>query len=198
MPRLPAVLSSTPRAVPDDKVRPVTFRYCPHCATELTETLSGGRRRPSCPTCGYIQYRNPTVGVAVVLLKGDSVLLGRRAHGSSYAGRWCFPCGHVEWDEDVREAAVREFAEETGLHVRLGEVLAVHSNVHNPQQHTVGIWFDGFIEGGELLASDDLDQVDYFPLTEPFPKLAFPTDEIVLNQLRQNAPATQHRKAGYA
>jgi len=162
------------------------FRYCPHCGAELTETPSGGRLRPTCPTCGYIQYRNPTVGVAVVVRREDAVLLGRRSSGSSYAGLWCLPCGHVEWDEDVREAAKREFAEETGLHVRLGEVVAVHSNVHNPQQHTVGIWFEGFVEDGELSAGDDLDRVDYFPLDGPFPDLAFPTDEIVLNQLRQS------------
>ncbi len=164
----------------------MTFRYCPYCATELTEAFSGGRRRPHCPACGYIHYRNPTVGVAVVVRLEDAVLLGRRSAGSSYAGRWCIPCGHVEWDEDVREAAVREFAEETGLSVRLGDVLAVHSNIHNPAQHTVGIWFAGSVETGELQAGDDLDKIDYFALTGPHPSLAFPTDELVLNQLRQS------------
>ncbi len=53
------------------------------------------------------------------------------------------------------------------------------------EQHTVGIWFEGFVEHGDLLAGDDLDAVDYFPLDEPFPPLAFPTDELVLKELQQ-------------
>ena len=160
------------------------FRYCPLCSTELQLSHQGGLERPVCPACDYIQYRNPTVGVAVVLQDDDRVLLGRRSPDSSYAGQWCFPCGHVEWDEDVRSAAVREFAEETGLHVRLSDLIAVHSNFHNSKQHTVGIWFRGILESGMLQAHDDLDRVAYFPLHEP-PSMAFPTDEVVLQQLQQ-------------
>ena len=51
-------------------------------------------------------------GVAVVVMDGDQILLGRRRW--SYAGAWCIPCGHVEWDEDIRDAAVREGAEPVG------------------------------------------------------------------------------------
>jgi len=119
--------------------------------------------------------------------RGD-VLLGRRA--GSYAGQWCIPCGYVEWDEDVRAAAAREFAEETGLHVVVGDVVAVHSNDHNPAQHTVGIWFAGTVVGGELTAGDDLDDVGFFPPLEPPGALAFPTDVLVLERLgRQDWPA---------
>src|SRR5207248_276418 len=55
------------------------FRYCPYCATPLIEVLQGETRRPSCPACGYVQYRNPVVGVAVILLRDNRILLGRRA-----------------------------------------------------------------------------------------------------------------------
>ena len=54
-------------------------------------------------------------GVAVVLLKNDELLLVKR--NGSYEGLWCIPCGHVEYDEDIRVAAKREFKEETGLDV---------------------------------------------------------------------------------
>ncbi len=158
------------------------YRFCPRCATPLDSAIRGGRERPVCPRCGFVHYRNPTVGVAVVIWRDGQILLGRRAVGSSYAGRWCIPCGHVEWDEDVRAAAAREFAEETGLLVEIGDVIAVHSNTHNPAQHTVGIWFHGAVTGGALRAGDDLDAVDYFELEKP-PPLAFPTDQLVLNQL---------------
>lgn len=161
----------------------MTYRFCPLCATPLITRPRGERQRPVCPACGFVHYRNPTIGVAVVLLDRDRVLLGRRAPGVSYAGQWCIPCGHVEWDEDVRSAACREFEEETGLRVRIDGLAAVHSNFHNPAQHTVGVWFHGRVVGGHLQAGDDLDRVAYFPLVAPPADLAFPTDRLVLAQL---------------
>ena len=79
----------------------------------------------------------------------------------------------------------REMLEETGLQVEVGAVYAVHSNFHNPDSLTVGIWFQGTVIGGTLQAGDDLDAVDYFPLDLLPEPLAFPTDRLVLDQLRQ-------------
>jgi len=123
------------------------------------------------------------VGVAVVVRdETGNILLGRRSKGE-YAGLWCIPCGYVEWDEDVRQAAGREFREETGLAVEVGTVIAVHSNFHNAKQHTVGIWFAGQVTGGSLHTADnELDALGYFDPAEG-PELAFPTDGLVLKQL---------------
>ncbi|MEZ5236404.1 MAG: NUDIX domain-containing protein [Acidimicrobiia bacterium] len=164
---------------------PADARHCRRCGGALGAQRRGDRWRPVCGACGSITFHNPAVGVAVVLRDDDGrVLLGRRS--GSYAGQWCIPCGYVEWDEEVHEAAVREFLEETGLEVALGRVLAVHSNVHNAAQHTVGIWFAGTAVGGRLEAADDLDAVGWFNPAEP-PELAFPTDRLVLDQLAAEA-----------
>lgn len=153
------------------------YRYCPSCGKILQPFSDGGRLRLGCPSCGWVYYRNPTVGVAVVLLDEKRLLLGERKKGG-----WCIPCGHVEWDEDIREAAMREFAEETGLRIVLRGVCAVHSNFHDPEQHTVGIWWFGERSGGELIAGDDLRRVAYFPLRN-LPELCYPTDRLVVSQL---------------
>jgi ADP-ribose pyrophosphatase YjhB (NUDIX family) len=118
----------------------------------------------------------------IVQNENGSVLLGRRAKESTYSGLWCIPCGYVEYDEEVRAAARREFFEETGLEVELGEVFAVLSNFHNPETHTVGIWFGAEITGGTIQAGDDLDAVEWFSIDKP-PSLAFPTDYAVLEML---------------
>jgi 8-oxo-dGTP diphosphatase len=157
--------------------------FCPDCGQPLFFDRRGGRQHPICSSCGYIRYRNPAVGVAVVLRDdAGGVLLGRRA-GGRYAGLWCIPCGYVEWDEDVRAAATREMFEETGLRVMTGAVVAVHSNFHNPAQHTVGIWFAGVIMSGVLRPADgELSELGYHHPATP-PPLAFPTDALVLSQL---------------
>ena len=158
------------------------FQFCPKCGDRL-HTLNG---RLVCQGCGYIFYRNPAVGVAVIVQKGRTILLGRRARGQ-YKGAWCIPCGHLEWGEEVRAAARREFLEETGLQVEVGSVYTVHSNFHNPKSLTVGIWFRGTMIGGTLRAADDLDAVEYFPLDALPEPMAFPTDLLVLEQLRQES-----------
>jgi len=123
------------------------------------------------------------VGVAVIIRdEAGRVLMGRRAQGR-FAGLWCIPCGRLEWDEDVREEAVREFLEETGLEVELDGVAAVHSNFHDPERQTVGIWFDGHVTGGHLHPADgELSELGYFDPAAP-PPLAFPTDALVLREL---------------
>ncbi len=164
------------------------YKFCPRCGGSLQLQQRGDGPRPVCPGCGFILYRNPAVGVAVILIQDAQILLGRRARGE-YRGHWCIPCGYVEWGEEVRDATRREFQEETGLEVAVGEVYAVHSNFHNPQSLTVGIWFSGTVTGGSLQAGDDLDRAQYFPLDALPQPLAFPTDELVLEKLRRELPS---------
>ena len=157
------------------------FIYCPLCGQALTTFHDGERLRHRCKHCNWIHYRNPTVGVAVILFTEEGLWLGQRRSGG-----WCIPCGHVEWDETIEEAAKREMLEETGLDVSLGDVFAVYSNFHNPKQHTVGIWFLGDVKdyteakpGGDLIALQPF-QLDHLP------ELIFPTDKQVVEKIKRD------------
>jgi 8-oxo-dGTP pyrophosphatase MutT (NUDIX family) len=61
--------------------------------------------------------------------QGDRVLLVRAARYLTVAGRWFLPGGGIDHGEDPVAALQREFAEETGLQVEVGELRGVLSDV---------------------------------------------------------------------
>lgn len=158
------------------------LNYCSHCGAKLIVKLKRVSMRHYCPECSTYFYKNPTVGVAVIVMKDDKILLVRRL--GSYEGLWCIPCGHVEWDEDIRDSARREIEEETGLIVKIGEVFNAHSNFHDMSKQTVGIWFTATVTGGELKPGSDASEAEFFSLDQLPEEMAFPTDLLIFEELR--------------
>src|SRR5258705_13450623 len=100
------------------------FRFCPLCATPLVLREDHGSKRPTCPSCGYVHYRNPAPAAGVLLHERGLVLLVRRRYDPR-AGAWCIPAGFMEYGETPRHCAMRELREETGLESRLGDLFGV-------------------------------------------------------------------------
>jgi 8-oxo-dGTP diphosphatase len=112
----------------------------------------------------------PLVGVGAIIIEDNRVVLVKRAHPPLQA-EWSIPGGVLEVGELVREAAVREAREETGLSVEPGELLGVYDRIlrdveQRVQYHYVLIDFLCRRVGGELFAASDAAEVRWFAKEE--------------------------------
>lgn len=126
----------------------------------------------------------PLVGVGAIIIEESRVLLVKRAHPPLQA-QWSIPGGVLEVGELIREAAIREAREETGLIVEPGDLLGVYDRIlrnaeKRVQYHYVLIDFLCRKVGGELAAADDAAEVRWFTRDElPALKLAEDTQDVI-------------------
>jgi 8-oxo-dGTP diphosphatase len=126
----------------------------------------------------------PLVGVGAIIIDKGRVVLVKRAH-PPIQGQWSIPGGVLEVGELVREAAVREAREETGLVVEPADLLGVYDRIlrndeHRVQYHYVLVDFLCRPVRGELRADTDAAAVRWFTQEElPALKLAEDTLEVI-------------------
>jgi ADP-ribose pyrophosphatase YjhB (NUDIX family) len=148
------------------------FRYCPLCATPLEKLDDHGHRRPICPLCGWVHYRNPAPAAGVMLERRGAILLVKRKYAPR-AGAWCIPAGFMEYGETPEHCAVREVEEETGLACRLTGLFGVYAGFDDPRTRAVLILYTAERIGGRLRPGDDAVETDYFPPTRLPRAIAF-------------------------
>jgi len=151
------------------------FKYCPFCQARLVLVESGQQPRPTCPSCGFVQYKNPLPAVSILIANNNKVLLGKR-NSSPGKGQWAIPSGYIEFNDDFISTAIQETKEETGLEVEIKSILNVISSFFSPSFHFLVIYVEAHIVAGEPVAGDDLDEVKWFPVSGPLPEMAFQED----------------------
>jgi ADP-ribose pyrophosphatase YjhB (NUDIX family) len=112
-----------------------------------------------------MRYQNPVPTVDVIIECGGKIVLIRRKNPPP---GWAIPGGFVDVGENIRDAAVREALEETGLEVTLTALLGVYSEPdRDPRQHTISTVFigtaDGLPEGRDDAAEAALFGADALP-----------------------------------
>lgn len=112
----------------------------------------------------------PLVGIGVVVLRGDHVLLIRRARPPR-EGEWSLPGGLQNLGETVFEAAVREVREETTISVRPLGIVDVVDLIERDEDSPGRVrWHYTLIDvaaawsAGEPRASDDAADAAWVPV----------------------------------
>jgi 8-oxo-dGTP diphosphatase len=145
---------------------------------------------------------SPLVGVGAVIVENDRVLLIRRGQ-APLLGEWSLPGGLLECGETLRDAAIREAREETGLTIEVDEMLGVYERIipgesredddargQGVRYHYVLIDFLCRPLGGELKAGSDAAAAGWFSRDElPALKLAYDASDVVLKGLTRSTAA---------
>lgn len=150
--------------------------FCCYCGGNVYEKDVDGKLRDFCGQCQAVFYENPLpVAASIVVNENREVLLVKRDK-EPYKGMWCLPIGFAESDEEVREAALRELKEETGLR---GEIIRL-IDVDTVDNYFYGslaiVTYEVKAVGGELKPGDDASAVAYHPIDQT-PSLAWISNE---------------------
>ncbi|KAJ5171816.1 hypothetical protein N7492_004409 [Penicillium capsulatum] len=88
----------------------------------------------------------PNIGVGVFVVNREGKFVLGKRQGSTGAGKWALPGGHLEFGETFEACAERELLEETGLQVRdLQFATATNNVMPDVNKHYVTIFMKGVV-----------------------------------------------------
>ena len=87
--------------------------------------------------------------------ENEYILAEKRGEGTpdpEFRGCWCLPCGYVDFDETIEEAASREVFEETGVEIpsKSWSMLDINSDPNSDKRQNITIRLQGFPEGNTI------------------------------------------------
>jgi len=103
--------------------------------------------------------------VGTCIRQDNKILMVQEAKQKVY-GKWNFPAGHLEDNEDIFDGAIRETKEETGYDVKLTGALPI-INYIDGDADILRVTFIAEIVGGSLTFNkDELLDIKWIPINE--------------------------------
>ena len=135
--------------------------------------------------------QKPGVGFGVMILKEGKVLLGHRHENPEKAssllhgeGTWTMPGGKLHFQEKLKEGAVREVFEETGIKVKGLEAISISNDiVQDAHFVTIGFLCKDFEGEAKVMEPDEITEWKWFDLNKLPSPLYFPSEKIIKNYL---------------
>jgi ADP-ribose pyrophosphatase YjhB (NUDIX family) len=153
------------------------------CGAPLRRVATHGRREIRCPRCRFLIFDYPRACAGTVVLKGDQVLMLRRAHAPK-RGWLDIPGGFMEANETIERAARRELREETGLALGRVSQLGIYWDRYYLRGFgyfpTLNFYFVGWWRKGTPRAADDAASAEWIPLA----KLGTPGQRLAWKHMR--------------
>ena len=120
--------------------------------------------------CNETGYQTPKLDTRAAIFKDDKILLVRENNG-----KWSLPGGWVDVNVSVKENAIKEAKEESGLDVTADRIIAVQDrNKHNLPQYVYGVckvFVLCSLVGGRFEVNSETTGFDWFAM-ENLPELA--------------------------
>ncbi|MFC1754551.1 NUDIX hydrolase [Thermoproteota archaeon] len=112
---------------------------------------------------------HPWIGIDAIILSEDKskILLIKRGSKACH-GMWGFISGRLEWEEEIKEAVVREAKEETNLDIEIVKFVGRYYDKRgrHPTKTMICLPHICKVIGGELKAGDDALEAKWFSLEE--------------------------------
>ena len=166
------------------------MKYCSSCGSEVELKVPENDNLPRycCLKCEEIHYQNPKIVTGTIPIKGERILLCKRAINPRY-GLWTLPAGFLENRETLSQGAFRETFEETNTEVKMGKLYAIFNIPQISQIYT--LFFAEVLKKDFGETSESL-EVKLFKEKEiPWEELAFPFVPIILKHYLEDRKDNQ-------
>ena len=100
------------------------------------------------------------VGSAVVIENENGEILLTKSKKPPVKGMWVLPSGGVNFGETAKDAAKREIKEETGLEIKVGDLLTMYELIQPKNNvHKVIFYHKAKPIGGKVHPTDDISEL---------------------------------------